>query len=235
MAVTATIVQRENVGSMNMVRGQLAWSTYTTGGDSLTATALGFFRIKELIVNPESGYSIETVYGATDSPTSVLLKVYSGAAGTSGATSGGTPAAQTFTGTLPTTGLDLVTPRFSGTGYATAGQVITTTDNQTMTLNQCRGMWFIADALSSTAPVLIISNTAVTGAPAVLTVIGTAPATDAGTYKIVCDPIPVGTNSASAALGTHTHSVGAAAGGEVSNGTDLSTPLAAVEFMAYGY
>ena len=71
---------------------------------------------------------------------------------------------------------------FTGTGQTSAGQVITTTDNQTMTLNQCAGMWFIS---ATHGPYYIASNTAVTGAPAVLTVIGTAPTTDAGAYRIV--------------------------------------------------
>lgn len=234
MAVTATLVQRENVGSMTMIRGKLAWTTYTTGGDSLTAAALGLFRIKEMQPQQEAGYAIEPVYGSTDAPTSILLKVYSGASGTTGATSGGTPAAQTFTGTLPTAAVDLATPRFSGTGTTAVGQVITTTDNQTMTLNQCAGMWLVQTGTATTVPVLILSNTAVTNAPAVLTVQGVA-ATVAGTYKIVASLAPVGTNSASAALSTHTHTIGAAGGAEVSNGTDLSTALSAVEFVAYGY
>jgi len=71
---------------------------------------------------------------------------------------------------------------FTGTGQTSAGQVITTTDNQTMTLNQCAGMWFIS---ATHGPYYIVSNTAVTGAPAVLTVIGDAPTTDAGAYRIV--------------------------------------------------
>jgi hypothetical protein len=71
---------------------------------------------------------------------------------------------------------------FTGTGQSSAGQVITTTDNQTMTLNQCAGMWFIS---ATHGPYYIVSNTAVTGAPAVLTVIGDAPTTDAGAYRIV--------------------------------------------------
>lgn len=120
---------------------------------------------------------------------------------TNSGTAGGTAAAQVFTGTAPSTNLNLASPAFSGTGFATAGQVVTTTDNQTMTLNQCAGMWLIADGLPATAPVLIVSNTAVTGAPAVLTVIGTAPVTDAGTYKIVKHVTPAGTNSTSAVTG----------------------------------
>jgi hypothetical protein len=71
---------------------------------------------------------------------------------------------------------------FTGTGYATVGQVTTTTDSQTMTLNQCAGMWLIT---ATKAPSLITGNTAVTGAPAVLTVYGAAPATTAETYRIL--------------------------------------------------
>ena len=85
-------------------------------------------------------------------------------------------------------------------GFATAGQVVTTTDNQTMTLNECAGMWLIA---ATQAPCLVVSNTAVTGAPAVLTVYGPAPTTDAGTYKILRAPTPAGT------VASHTHTAGA--------------------------
>ncbi len=97
----------------------------------------------------------------------------------------------TFTGTSPTGSLNLATPAFSGTGLTAAGQVMTTTDNQTMTLNQCAGMWLIP-ATGATPPMLILSNTAVAAAPAVLTVQGAA-ATDAGAYKIVKSLTPIGT------------------------------------------
>ncbi len=97
----------------------------------------------------------------------------------------------TFTGTAPTGSLNLATPAFSGTGLTAAGQVITTTDNQTMTLNQCAGMWLLS-ATGATPANLILSNTAVAGAPAVLTVQGAA-STDAGAYKIVKSLTPVGT------------------------------------------
>lgn len=110
-------------------------------------------------------------------------------------TSSGTAAAQTFTGTASTAG---EISAFTGTGQSSSGQVITTTDNQTMTLNQCAGMWFIS---ATHGPYFIVSNTAVTGAPAVLTVIGDAPTTDAGAYRIVKAPTPVGTNGSSAVTG----------------------------------
>ncbi len=112
-----------------------------------------------------------------------------------GAATGGTVPA--FTGTAPITA---TAESFTGTGFATAGQVVTTTDNQTMTLNECAGMWLIA---ATQAPCLVVSNTAVTGAPAVLTVYGPAPTTDAGTYKILRAPTPAGT------VASHTHTAGA--------------------------
>ncbi len=119
---------------------------------------------------------------------------------TNSGTAGGTAAAQTFTGTAPISSLNLATPAFSGTGLTAAGQVITTTDVQTMTLNQCAGMWLIS-ATGATPPNLILSNTAVTAAVAVLTVQGAA-STDAGAYKIVKHLTPVGTNATSAVTGS---------------------------------
>lgn len=89
----------------------------------------------------------------------------------------------TFSGSALGTHNHAVTALFSGTGMTAAGQVMTSTDNQTMTLNQCAGMWLVITGTPATPPVLIISNTAVTGAPAVLTCQG-AVATDAGTYAI---------------------------------------------------
>lgn len=117
-----------------------------------------------------------------------------------GASAAGSSHNHDFTGTVSS--LNLASPAFSGTGLTAAGQVMTTTDNQTMTLNQCAGMWLLA-ATAATPPMLIVSNTAVTGAPAVLTVIGAA-ATDAGAYKIV-GVLPVGSNAAES---SHTHGPG---------------------------
>jgi len=138
-----------------------------------------------------------------------LGATFTGASDTTSSVSGGTPtgtnSAPVFTGSASV--LNLASPVFSGTGQSSAGQVITTTDNQTMTLNQCAGMWFVS---ATHGPYLIASNTAVTGAQAVLTIIGTAPTTDAGAYKIVAN-LPVGTVSAptftGSALAGHTHTV----------------------------
>lgn len=97
-------------------------------------------------------------------------------------------------GTISAPTVNTATPVFSGTGQASSGQVITTTDNQTMAVNACAGMWFVS---ATHGPYLIASNTAVAAAPAVLTIYGTAPTTDAGTYNILKDTTPVFTGGAS--------------------------------------
>lgn len=211
-------------------------SSYPTGGETLTAAALGLSRISSLQVNQVDGYVGEVVYPSL-LPATVKIKMWEGGVSgftpagtnanesahthgagsfqaaaqiwtagayapagtnsTSAVTGTGTADAQTFTGSA--SALNLASPVFAGTGYTTAGQVTTTTDNQTMTLNQCAGMWLIGNTASE-APALIVSNTAVTGAPAVLTCIGTPPVTDAGGYKIVATT-PVGTNGSSTLSG----------------------------------
>lgn len=216
MALTISNLTYSKNNNKNIRSGSIAFdSSYPTGGESITAAELGLAYFDTIEVEPKSGYIFEPVIAAGGA--TAVIKVTSGAAATSGATSGGTPAGNVA--------LNLATPAFSGTGLTAAGQVMTTTDNQTMTLNQCAGMWLIP-ATGATPPMLILSNTAVTGAPAVLTVQGSA-ATDAGAYKIVQGALTA------SALSTHTHSVAAAAGAEVSNGTNLSS-LTGVQFTAYG-
>lgn len=130
--------------------------------------------------------------GEPGSPTSA------NAAGT-GASGATAPA---FTGTP---GVRAETLAFTGTGFATAGQVVTTTDSQTMALNECANMWLIT---ATQAPCLIISNTAVTGAPAVLTVYGLAPTTANEGYKILTSPAPAGTVASHTHTGpSHTHTL----------------------------
>jgi hypothetical protein len=240
----------------------------TTTGETLTAASVGLTLIMGVDTPPEAaGYGFQVLGLASGPAGSVRIKVFQGGSGTTGGTTvtgtnassnvpgqvfSGTPAtlpAQIFTGTSAGS-LNLAAPAFSGTGTTAAGQVITTTDNQTMTLNQCAGMWLI-QATGSTPPNLILSNTAVVGAPAVLTVQGAAN-TDAGTYKIVKNIAPVGTNATSSytpagtnaaataaaqvwtASGPHTHTIGAGAGSEVPNATNLSVSLASVRFTIFG-
>lgn len=159
----------------------------------------------------------------------------------SGSSAAGSSHNHTFTGTAPTTA---TAEAFTGTGFATSGQTVTTTDNQTMTLNQCAGMWLIT---ATQAPCLITGNTAVTGAPAVLTVYGAAPTTHAGTYKILRAPTPAGTNAAES---SHTHGAGSYAASPASsdvhydrgeytvstaNSTDLATSLALCQSLMQAY
>ncbi len=268
--LTASSLAYESSGSEKKVQGTFAFSTSynntsndATTGETITAAALGLNRITRLKMQPEKGYDFEAL-GLGTGATSVRVKAFSGGAAAgntgaeaahthavaldSGASGAGSSHGHAFTGTSEGS-LNLATPAFSGTGLTAAGQVMTTTDNQTMTLNQCAGMWLLP-ATAATPPMLIVSNTAVTGAPAVLTVIGAA-ATDAGAYKIVKNIVPTGSNAAEAththgagtladaASGTgssHLHAISASAGGEVANATNLySAGLTAVEFEAYGF
>lgn len=259
MALTVSNLQFGSMGDNKLILCSVAFDTsYPTGGEVITAAQLGCTLIKDIIVNQTAGYSIQFVPGAT--AVTAKLKCFDIGAGTPAGTislvSAGTPTgtnaasavagtadAQVFTGTA--SALNIAAPTFSGVGYATAGQVTTTTDNKTMTLNQCAGMWLIGNTAAE-PPALIVSNTAVVAAPAVLTCIGVPPATDAGAYKIV-SVIPTGTNGSSALsastaaaqiftgdlMATHNHvfagtPVAAGAAAEVPNGTNLSVALASV-------
>lgn len=212
--ITITSFKPQSDGSFGSVDALVAFgSSYNntgnanTTGETVTAASLGCAQIIGMTSGgDDSGYNFELL-GVDSAPaTSARIKVYQGAAA----------AAQVFTGAQSP--LNLSSPAFSGTGTTAAGQVITTTDNiPSMGLNQCAGMWLVQTGTATTVPVLILSNTAVSNAPAVLTVQGVA-ATVAGTYKIVTT-IPSGTNAASAA----------AAGSEVPNGTNLATALASVK------
>lgn len=285
-----SLPEKMSIGNKKMVRGKIAFdSSYPTGGEPFTPNNMGLSIVENFfVVSNEGGYAFDYDYS------NQKLKVFdvSGGAlsgsiaaeaahthavaldgGVSDATSGGTPAGTnassavtgtgTFVGTAPTGDLNLAVPAFSGIGLTAAGQVMTTTDNQTMAVNECSGMWLLA-ATGATPPMLIMSNTEVTVAPAVLTVIGAA-ATDAGAYRIVKALIPVGSVTAlsgtaagqtfsGSALATHTHGPGSladAASGvgsshthtatlsgvsalvEVPNATNLSS-LNAVEYVAIG-
>ena len=188
--------------------------SYSTGGDTVTAASFGLVTIDEIeVMSQPAGYVLEF------DKTNLKIKAYR----TATLTPAGTVAAPTFTGTAPITGLNYATPAFTGTGLTASGQAMTTTDAQTMTVNQCAGMFLLA-ATAATPPMLIVSNTAVTAAAAVLTVIGAA-ATDAGAYKVLKTLTPIGTNSAPTLTGTATT---AAALAEVGSTVSLSAVVARV-------
>ena len=83
------------------------------------------------------------------------------AAGGTGATGATAPA---FTGTDPAGAVVDYAP-YGGTGFATAGQVVTTTENKTLALNELANCWLIT---ATQAPCLIISNTAASADRALL-------------------------------------------------------------------
>lgn len=182
-------------------------SSYPTGGEAITAKQFGLASFSRIVVQPTSGYICQPVIAAGG--LTAVLKMYDVAAVTPAGTNSAVG------------GLDYATPVFSGTGQTSSGQDITTTDNQTMTLDQCKGMWFVS---ATHGPYLIAGNTAVNGAPAVLTIYGTAPTTDAGTYKIL-------KNAAQTFAGTLQAAAGLA---EVPSLTNLSA-LSAVVVQVWGY
>lgn len=252
MALAISALAPKSEGSQLKVDGLMTFSsTYATGGEAVTAAQLGLSMIQDMNIEDSGGYLYDCIIAADK--LSAKIKVYTtGAAGTSGATSGGTPAQSAGVSLASTSGgtpagsitgrLDLAVPAFSGTGHSTAGQVVTTDQNQTMTLNQCAGMWLVDTSSVTSAPVLILSNTAVAGAPAVLTVQGVPTATNnASTWQIVtlgaatfvgsalAAHTHVVTQATYSALATHTHTTGAAAGTEFSG-----TLSVAVNFQASG-
>lgn len=204
-------------------------SAYASGGELATDISKYFKTLNRVVFDQTGGYNF--AWDKTNNK--ILAYLPSGTPAVSNANeSTHTHAA----GAITVTGgaIDLATPAYSGTGYATAGQVITTTDNQTMAAtNSAAGMWFVPTGLATGVPCLILSNTIVAGAPAVLTCQGIPPVTDAGAYKIV-KTLTAATGAATAAGSAHTHT--ATATGEPGNElgvVDLSA-LTGVSFIAYG-
>lgn len=232
MGLTFSNLVRTKENNKWIIRGTLAFdSSYPTGGESITNDDMGLAYMDSVIVEPSAGYSFNGIV-ASGGLSAKVLAYQTGSVTPAGTNGTSSVTAQTFTGTAPSTAENFATPVFSGTGQSSAGQVITTTDNQTMTLNQCTGMWFIS---ATHGPYMIASNTAVSGAPAVLTTYGTAPTTDAGTYKILKGVTPAGTNGTSTAAaqiftGAATT---AAAASEVPNTTNLSA-VTGVTFQISG-
>lgn len=162
-----------------------------------------------------------------------------------GATSAGASHNHVFTGTAPTTAaVDAAT----GTGYATSGQVVTSTENFTAAENAYAGHWLL---VQGEAPCLIVSHPAASAAPLVLTVYGLAPPTSGSAFRILRAPTPAGTNAAEA---THTHTVASDATGisvagggaaihydqaeypvTTANASDLATSLALLHALLYAY
>lgn len=91
MALTISALKYDSAGSQGKVHGRMTFdSDYRTGGMTLTAQSLGLFNVTDFQVEDSYGYSFSSVINSAK--TSMQIIVYSGAAGTTGATSGGTPA-----------------------------------------------------------------------------------------------------------------------------------------------
>lgn len=134
--------------------------------------------------------------------------------GTSASTTPGAggATAPAFTGTAPTTATALL---LTGTGYSTAGQVVTTTATDfNASLDQYAGCWLLC---ATKAPCRIVSHPAAAGAALVFTVEGAAPATTAEGFNVYGAPTPAGTVASHTHTGAaHTHGAGTFAGSPAS-------------------
>lgn len=140
-------------------------------------------RVGGIIITIKEGTDADKVAVFTDDETADVV----GTNDLSVAPASGPPPAYAFTGTAPTSA---VVQSIQGTGFSTTGQVITTTESFTASLNQYAGCWFLSAAGT---PCVITSHPAVTGAPLVLTVYGEAPPTSALSFKVFRGFTPAGT------------------------------------------
>ena len=192
-SVTLAEIEKMTLGKVMTGNGTTANTAKTISASAPAFSGTG------ATISPTAAF---TGSAATISPTAALsaAPTFTGSAmGTHqhDAITAGTPAG-TITGKL-----ELATPAFSGTGWTTAGQVVTTTDNQTMpATTTAAGMWLVFDSSPASPPVLIMSNTIVAGAPAVLTVQGVPAVTGVGTYKIFTMG---GATFVGTAMATHQH------------------------------
>lgn len=241
-----------------------------TTGETLTAASLGLFSIISVeMPSEDNGYSFDVLGLANGGGfPSVRIQVFQGGAGTTGATSGGTPAgtnssvsagtpAGSFVGlAMPVhthlmsrvTNTEAVTP---GTGVSNAfpGFPIGCIESVVATVNAVPDtlVHMIPDGGTPTSghvainpatgvmQFLIADN--VTSATATY-VTATLTATSAGTPEGTFTGVALAPHThifAGVALAPHTHTVGAGAGGEVPNGTDLSVNLASVRIVLNGY
>lgn len=252
MALTiSNLVNYGSVGTQYKINGQITFdSSYPTGGEVLTASQLGLTYIESFEVPVDAGgYTFGS--NLTTPATSLTVKVFQGASGSTSSVSGGTPA-----GTVDA-------PTFAGDALAAHGHTILTGVDEIIAVTAGTGVsgalgYLPIAAVSS----VYISAGGVTGAATIVPSGSVANSkevsvdystgvlqflvADAVTQakvsyaKAAADDVsagtPSGTNSAPAftgvALTGHTHAVGAAAGGEVPNGTDLSTLT--IQFEAFG-
>lgn len=235
LAVVNVPTQYESAGSQaKRINVFIGPTSYTTGGNIITAKSVGLFEINDIVPDQVGGYQLEIVY--VDAFTA-KLKIYQGSGGGS---ISGTAAAQVFTGTLGTVPAETwtaggsvmthVLTNFTGT---TAGTTTTITAGGAVVAANALAGGTVSDG---TVESRIISNSALTATTGtIVTVIGlgavitaTGNAYQATGTNSTAAFTPAGTNGTSAVTGTS----GAGAAVEVTNGTDLSALR--IPFAAYG-
>lgn len=242
MAISITTKQPESFGSQSGAVGKFTLdSSYPTGGYSVTPGMFSLSLINSLSATTTSGYDLAYNY------TTQKLMVFTaagGAGGTTGSTSGGTPAGS------------IGAPALAMNSYTPAGSVGTSSITETPAVAVGAGtLAFVpvnvtsvyATAAGTPQHLIVVPSTVTpaTGEIAInfgtgafttfagdavtaITVVyqnsgGTFTGTPAVLTGTVAAPVFVGS-----ALAGHTHTVAAGGGGfsEVSNGTNLSTVVA---------
>jgi len=94
VSIVAGSLERSSSGDKRRVRGQLVWTTYTTGGDILLNSILGLIRIQNFEVKgAEAGFSFNPEINAARSQVNIFVRQGSGS------TPAGTNSVPAFTGT----------------------------------------------------------------------------------------------------------------------------------------
>lgn len=82
MAVAITVSSRQNVGREKELRGTLALdSSYPTGGEAVDFNSVGLTQVKDLAVDPVSGYVFTVAAGSGPSSRKVLAYVTGASSG----------------------------------------------------------------------------------------------------------------------------------------------------------
>ena len=159
MAVFSYVVgQRQSYGSEFKIPVRATWasSTYTSGGEPITAAKLGLAEILSVNFEDSAGYAFDGIVNTDGSQ--FLLKAYYFAGGNTSATSGGTPAGLVAAPT-GTNGALNKTYQSYAIPYCKGASVATSSDATDQAATPTNGAYFSAlQAADNTTPITITTN-----------------------------------------------------------------------------
>lgn len=210
-----------------------------TTGETLVSAKLGLSQISRVDIQDTDGFLIQALYSESgpdsELPNVIRLKVYEGASGTTSSDSAGTPA-----GTVSShshdlqqiTGEALVVDPVTGISAAALNLPIANVESVVAVVNAVpdTSMRLVPNGIVPTG--IQVSYDQTTG----IFRFDAASNVTAATIQYLVRPTDSTAPTFTGALmAGHTHGVGAAGGGEVANGTNLSTDLGAVKATVYGF